>query len=86
MGALFVLWLRGYIHSAGEVKRLEEMIAAKDAAILRKDDQIERLQSGLVNDAMPLIGQSTAALVRLTPILERLTVTEVSYRDPGRQQ
>lgn len=87
LGALFILWLRGYIHSAGEVKRLEEMLAVKDAAIVKKDEQIERLQSGIVNDAMPLIGQSTAALARLTPILERLTVqTDVSYRDPGRPQ
>jgi hypothetical protein len=62
---VIALLLMGKLHTHGEVARLETDLAARDAALAVKDEQLTALQAGLVDRAIP-------ALTRATLVLEGL--------------
>jgi hypothetical protein len=66
-GVVIILFITGKLRWDGEVKRLVQEIDKKDEIIRLKDEQISKLQSGIMDQAIP-------ALTRSTQIMEQLVV------------
>lgn len=67
---------KGWIVRGAEVERMRGEMAAKDAALERKDDQISALQAGLIDKAVPALARATLVLEKLSPLI----TTDVSVR------
>jgi len=65
-GVVIVLLITGKLRTESEVKRLEGENDRKDIVIAQKDEQIQRLQAGIVDQAIPVITRSTELLARFT--------------------
>lgn len=64
-----VLFLTGFLHTRSEVRRLEEALAAKDATITRQQEQIDALQNGLIDKAIPALTRATTVLDAISPLI-----------------
>lgn len=65
-GVVIILLITGKLRTESEVKRLEGENDRKDIVIAQKDEQIQRLQAGIVDQAIPVLTRSTELLGRIT--------------------
>lgn len=89
---LIALWRR-WVVTGTELEQLrsamQKQIDDKDAALLRKDEQIANLQAGLTDKAIPTITEAIVTMRQLAPLVEKLApliTTTVSLNDPRRPE
>lgn len=89
---LVALWRR-WVVTGAELEQLrasmQKQIDDKDAALLRKDTQIENLQAGLTDKAIPTITEAIVTMRQLAPLVEKLAPlvqSTVSLSDPRRPE
>lgn len=75
---VIVLLLFGKLRTEPEVKRLEADIDSLRAQVREKDAQINTLQTGIVDKAIPALARTTLVLETISPLLQ----TEVHLRRP----
>lgn len=77
---VIILLLLGKLRTEPEVKRLEQSNETMRQTILAKDNDMQQLQAGLVDKAIPALTRSTLILETLAPVIQ----TEVHLRrHPG---
>lgn len=76
-----IYWLvTGRLVPKSSIDQLQGQIAAKDAALQRKDEQIQALQTGIIDKVMPAITEANVTMRQLGELIQ----TDVSLRDPRR--
>lgn len=76
-----IYWLvTGRLVPKSHLDQLQAQLAVKDAALERKDEQIEALQKGIVDKAIPAITEANVTMRQLGELIR----TDVSLREPRR--
>lgn len=75
---VIILLLMGKLRTEPEVKRIEKSLSEANATVAVKDKQLQDLQAGLVDKAIPALTRTTLVLETIAPMLQ----TELHLRRP----